>query len=45
MKSEYLVLLPINIRCSLQSHRVKNENVMTKTLSQLNAPVLMTKPP
>ena len=27
------------------SHRVKNENVMTENLSQLNAPVLMTEPP
>ena len=25
------------------SHRVKNEKVMTKTSSQLNAPVLMTE--
>ena len=27
------------------SHRVKNEKVITKTSSQLNAPVLMTEPP
>ena len=28
-----------------RSQRVKNENVMTENLSQLNAPVLMTEPP
>ena len=26
------------------SHHIKNEKVMTKTLSQLNAPVLMMEP-
>ena len=26
-------------------HRVKNEKVITKSSSQLNAPVLMTEPP
>ena len=28
-----------------RSHRVKNENVTTENLLQLNAPVLMTEPP
>ena len=49
MKSEYFVLLPNDICCFFQteflSHRVKNEKVMTKTSSQLNAPVVMTQPP
>ena len=48
MKSEYFILLPNDFRCSSQrfrSHRVKNENVITENLSQLNAPVLMTEPP
>ena len=27
------------------SHRVENEKVMTKTSSQLKAPVLITEPP
>ena len=49
MKSEYFVLFPNDICCSLQtkflSHRVKNEKVMTKTSSRLNATVLMTEPP
>ena len=27
------------------SHRVKNEKILMKTSSQLNAPVLMTEPP
>ena len=48
MKSEYFVLFLNDICCSLQtkflSHRVKNEKVMTKTSSRLNA-VLMTEPP
>ena len=49
MKSGYFVLFPNDICCSLQTkflnHRVKNEKVMTKTSSQLNAPVLLTEPP
>ena len=47
MKSEYFVLLPNDmlVFAKFRSHRVKNEKVMTKTSSQLNAPVLMTEPP
>ena len=48
MKSEYFVLLPNDICCSLHSFSaiaLKNEKVMTKTSSQLNAPVLITEPP
>ena len=47
MKSEYFVLLPNDICCSLQSlsHRVKIEKVMTEKLSQLNALELITEPP
>ena len=45
MKLEYFVPMPNDICCSLQTefltHRVKNEKVMTKTSSQLNAPVVM----
>ena len=48
MKSEYLVLLPNDICCSLKkfrNHRVKIEKVMTENLSQQNALVLITEPP
>ena len=48
MKSDYFVLLPNDICCSLKkfrSHRVKNEKNMTENLSQLNAAVLITEPP
>ena len=44
MKSEYFILLLNDFCCSLQrfgSHRFKNEKVMTETLSQLNAPVMI----
>ena len=45
MKSEYLVLLPDDICCSLQSFSaiaLKTKKRMTKTSSQLKAPVLIT---
>ena len=48
MKSGYFVHLPNDICCffaKFLGHRVKNEKVMTKTSSQLNAPVLTTEPP
>ena len=33
------------VLAKILSHHIKNEKVMTKTLSQLNAPVLMMEPP
>ena len=48
MESEYFVLLRNDICCffvKFRSHRVKIEKVTTENLSQLNALVLITKPP
>ena len=49
MKSEYFILIIAEwyllFFAKFRSDRVKNENVMTKTSSQLNVPVLMTEPP